>query len=96
MYFKLATGRIVTVREVRTAYEIVYGQKPDENTPHFNDWVNSVYGIDEVLNESEITVEQLIKGDAFVDACMLYRSQHKCTLTEAREACDKIRKEMEA
>ena len=90
MYFKLATGRIVTERDINTAYEVVYGHKAD-NTPHFNDWVNSVYGIDEVLYKSEITVEQLIKGDAIVEAIRLYKDQHDCTLREAREAIDKIR-----
>ena len=96
MYFKLTTGRIVTVREVRTAYEIVYGGKPDENTPHYNDWINSVYGIDKVILKSEITIEQLIKGDAFVEAVKLYKDQHKCTLAEAREVCTQIKMEMEA
>ena len=95
MYFKLATGRIITVSEVHTAYEIVYGEKPDENTPHYNDWINSVYGIEEFIPKSEITIEQLIEGGAFVQACKLYRDQHNCTLREAKEAMDKIRTEME-
>ena len=96
MYFELTTGRIVTEREMHTAYEILYGEKPDENIPRYNDWINSVYGIEELISKSEITIEQLIKGDAFVEAVKLYKDQHDCTLREAREIVDKIRKEMEA
>lgn len=96
MYFELATGRIVPESKIELAYEICTGNKADNHSPNFTDWVNLHCLWNRIFNESEITVEQLVKGDAFVDACMLYRSQHKCTLAEAREACEQIRKEMGA
>lgn len=96
MYFELATGRIVPESQIKLAYEICTGQKADVNFPHFVDWVNLNCMWNHIFNESEITVKQLIKGDAFVEAVKLYRDQHKCTLAEAREVCEQIRKEMGA
>ena len=93
MYFELATGRIVTETELELAYEICTGGKANEYPPHFTDWVNLHCLWLHAFNEDEITVEQLIKGDAFVEACKLYRDQHKCTLAEAREVCMQIKKE---
>ena len=96
MYFELATGRIVSEDKIELAYEICTGSKPHENPRHFTDWVNLGCVWTHVYNESEITVRQLIKGDAFADAVIFYRKQHNCTLAEAREVCNQIRMEMEA
>lgn len=96
MYFELATGHIVPEEKIELAYEICTGGKANDNPRHFTDWVNMHCSWNRIFNEDEITVEQLIKGDAFVDACKVYRDQHKCTLAEAREVCTQIKKEMEA
>lgn len=87
MFYELATGRIVTETDLKLAYEICNGQKADERS--FRRWVNNCYT--KRIPESEITVERLIKGDAFVQAVKLYKEQHDCTLREAKDACDKIR-----
>ena len=94
MYFELATGRIVPVEKIKLAYEICHGKKANENLTAYRKW-KSYLSIKPVSSD-EITVRQLIKGDAFVDAVMLYRKQHNCTLAEAREVCNQIRMEMEA
>ena len=96
MYFELATGRIVPEDKIELAYEICTGSKANDDPRHFNDWVNLNCVWNRIFNESEITVRQLIKGNAFADAVMLYRKQHNCTLAEAREVCNQIRMEMEA
>lgn len=90
MYYKLKTGRIVTEADLKLAYEIYTGQKADES--FFRRWVNNCPV--RRIPESEITVEHLIEGDAFVRAVTLYREQHDCTLREARDICDKIRNEI--
>lgn len=94
MYFLLATGRIVTERDIMRAYEIVYGDEAKYNVAHYNDWVNSLYGIERVVTTSEMTVRDLIKGDAFVEACKLYMKKYNCTLAEARQAVSEIKTEM--
>ena len=94
MYFELATGRIVPESKIELAYEVCNGEKADDNPVPYRRW--SAQLPIKRIPESKITVKQLIKGDAFVDACMLYRNQHKCTLAEAREVCEQIRKEMGA
>lgn len=87
MFYELATGRIVTETDLKLAYEICNGQKADERS--FRRWVNNCPT--KRIPESEITVERLINGDAFVQAVRLYKEQHNCTLSEAKDVCDKIR-----
>ena len=96
MYFELATGRIVPEDKIELAYEICTGSKVNDNPRHFTDWVNLNCMWNRIFNESEIPVRQLIKGNAFADAVMLYRRQYNCTLAEAREVCNQIRMKMEA
>lgn len=87
MFYELATGRIVTETDLKLAYEICNGQKANERS--FRRWVNNCPT--KRIPESEITVERLINGDAFVQAVKLYKEQHDCTLREAKDVCDKIR-----
>lgn len=94
MYFELATGRIVSEDKIELAYEICHGKKANENSTAYRKWKS--YLSIKSIPDDEITVRQLIKGGAFVDACVFYRKQHNCTLAEAREACNQIRMEMEA
>lgn len=95
MYFLLATGRIVTERDIMRAYEIMYGDDAKDNPMHYNDWVNSLYGIEEVIPSSKMSIQDLIKGDAFMEACKLYMKTYNCTLMEARQAVTEIKTEME-
>ena len=94
MYFLLATGRIVTERDIMRAYEIVYGEEAKGDLAHYNDWVNSLYGIEEVIPASKMSIRDLIKGDAFVEAVKLYSKTYNCTLAEARQAVSEIKTEM--
>lgn len=94
MYFELETGHIVSEDKIELAYEICHGKKANENPTAYRKW-KSYLSIKSIPGD-EITVKQLIKGNAFVDAVILYRKQHNCTLAEAREVCNQIRMEMEA
>lgn len=94
MYFLLATGRIVTENDLMRAYEIVHGSDARENLVHYNDWVNSLLGIEEAIPTSKMSIKELIKGNAFVEAVKLYYKTYNCTLAEARQAVSEIKTEM--
>lgn len=91
MYYLLITGRIVTEREMRTAYEIVYGGKSDVHKGHYKAWLSSVKGIARIISKSEITIEQLIKGNCIVEAVKLVREKNGCTLVEANKIVREMR-----
>ena len=95
MYYLLATGRIVTEREMRTAYEIVYGGKSSVHTGHYKAWLDSVKGITRTIPKSEITIEQLIKGECTTEAVKLVKEKHGCTLLEANKIVSKMKAKME-
>ena len=92
MYYKLKTGRVVTETDIDIAYEVCTGNKADDDIRSFKEWKSNL--VLSRIPESTITVEQLIKGDAFVRAAVLYKSINNCTLHEAMEACKKIRSEI--
>lgn len=92
MYFKIESGRIVTEEKVKLAYEIYSGHKADDVPYSFEKFVHSCPI--KLIPMKDITVENLIEGDAFVDAVKLYKDQHRCTLREAKEACESIRDRM--
>lgn len=94
MYYLLVTGRIVTERDLRTAYEICVGSVPGIHPGHYEEWIHSVHGIIRSIPKDEISVEQLLKGNCKVEAIKTYRDMHKCTLREAKEAVDKIETEL--
>ena len=94
MYFLLTTGRIVTERDLHTAYEICFGKVPGANPGHYKNWIYSISGIVRSIPKNEISIEQLLEGSCKVEAVKAYRDMHKCTLREAKEAVDCIEKEM--
>jgi hypothetical protein len=95
MYYLLTTGKIVTEKDMKLAFEIIYGENANESPISYYDWRDSVCGVEAVICDKNITVEELIKGDAFVDAVILYSKMHGCTLKEARMVVAEIRDEME-
>ena len=94
MYFLLTTGRIVTEREMQTAYEVVHGAKASVHPMHYKEWLQNVPGIDKVLVADKVTVEMLVKGDCIVEAVLIYKRKHNCTLREAKTEIDKIKIKM--
>ena len=91
MYFEIVkTGRIVTDRDIKLAYEICTGHtfNFEHDDANYRRWVN-LCPIRRIP-DSEITVEKLILGNAFASAVILYKRQHNCTLKEARDACIKL------
>ena len=94
MYYLLATGRIVTERDLRTAYEICMGSVPGTHPGHYEEWTHSIYGIVRSIPKNEITIQQLLRGNCKVEAIIVYRDMHNCTLREAKEAVDRIEKKL--
>jgi hypothetical protein len=90
MYYLLITGRIVTEHDMRTAYEICNGSAPDVHPGHYEKWLNTVIGVESVMQKDEVTVEQLVRGDCKHEAIKKYRAIHLCGLREAKEAIDKM------
>lgn len=90
MYYLLVSGRIVTERDLRTAYEICKGCAPGVHPGHYEEWMHSIHGIIRSIPRDEITIEQLLRGDCKVEAIKLYRDVHGCTLREARDAINKM------
>ena len=96
MYFEITTtGHIVTDRDIKLAYEICTGHtfNFECDNANYRRWANLCPV--RRIPENEITVERLIRGDAFVGAVKLYREKNSCSLLEARDACNKIRDGMD-
>ena len=72
MYYLLATGRIVSERQMKLAFEIVNGEEADKDPLDYNVWLNTIIGVEEAIPANRMTVQELIKGDAFAEAVMLY------------------------
>lgn len=94
MYYLLATGRIVTERQMKLAFEITHGEEADKDHLDYKVWLNTIVGVEEAIPEKNMTVKELIKGDAFVEAVKLYSKTYNCTLAEARQAVIEIQTEM--
>lgn len=90
MYYLLVTGRIVTEHDLRRAYEICNGCVPGVHPGHYEEWIHSIHGIIRSIPRNEITIKQLLKGDCKIEAIKLYRDMHDCTLSEARDAINKM------
>jgi hypothetical protein len=90
MYYVLITGRIVTERDMRTAYEICNGSRPGIHPGHYEKWMHSIYGVVRSIPKDEITIEQLVRGNCKIDAIKKYKVMHGCSLSEARDAIDKM------
>ena len=93
MYYLLTTGRIVTERDLHTAYEICNGSVPGTHPGHYEKWIHEIYGIVRSMPKEEVSVEDLIDGKCEIEAIKMYRENHKCTLREAKDAIDKIKEE---
>lgn len=94
MYFLLTTGRIVTERDLRMAYEICNGSVPGTHPGHYEKWIHEIYGIIRSIPSDEITVEDLIEHNCRAEAVRVYSKRNKCSLRQAAMAICKMHKEM--
>lgn len=84
MYFLLTTGRIVSERDIKTAYEICNGSVPGTHPGHYEKWLHEIYGIIRSIPKNEISIEELVRGSCLLDAIKMYRLVHNCSLSEAK------------
>lgn len=90
MYFLLTTGRIVTERDLRIAYEICIGTTPGVHPGHYEEWTHKTYGIIRSIPKDEISIEQLIKGKCIAEAVRVYSTRNNCSLRDAKNAVFEI------
>lgn len=91
MYYRLVNDSIVTEREMENAFSIIHGRAPC--SCELDEWANALYTIKEIIPEedSNETINILLNGNRIVEAVMVYRRLHDCSLSEAKAAIDSIR-----
>lgn len=96
LYYQLRNGNIVAEYEVHKAFEICTGETYSYDSKAYSKWLYSMLGksIIKAMHETEIDIEQFLKGNNVVAAVRLYRDAHNCTLREAKEAVDAIKANM--
>lgn len=91
LYYKLANGDWVTEHAIETAFLITQGKSRKENKREFLDWLESH------LNKTIAQVSDSMNHDIFdyaiakenkLMAMTLYRDQHNCTLSEAKDVVE--------
>lgn len=94
LYYQLRNGKIVDEYDVYKAYEIATGNTFEYDSADFAKWLHSMLGnsIVEVIKETEIDIVRLIKGGNILAAVRTYRNMHDCTLREAKEKVEEMRK----
>ena len=96
LYYQLRNGNIMAEYEVHKAFEICTGETYHYDSKAYSKWLYSMLGksIIKAMHETEIDIEQFLKGNNVVAAVRLYRDAHNCTLREAKEAVDAIKANM--
>ena len=96
LYYTLRSGRIVDSYEVQKAFEICTGETYRYDSKAYSKWLYSMLGksITKASHETEIDIEQFLKGNNVVAAIRLYRDIHGCTIREAKDAIDAIKANM--
>lgn len=96
LYYTLRNGNIVAEYELHKAFEICTGETYHYDSTAYSKWLYSLLGksIIKANTETEVDIEQFIKGNNIVAAVRLYRNVHGCTLHEAKYAVDEIKANM--
>lgn len=97
LYYTLRNGKIVDEYDLKKAYEIVSGKMFIDDAVGYSKFLYGLCGgsVVKAMNESDVSIEELIHGNAIIQAVRLYREKNGCGLREAKEAVDKIREEMQ-
>lgn len=95
-FYLCQDGEIFSLGNIINAFHLITGHDPVYDIKYEKEFYNFLNNLlNTTLHElKNPTVEYLIKKNAFVHAIRKYRTEHKCTLVEAKEACEKIRKEI--
>lgn len=93
LYYTLRNGNIVAEYEVHKAFEICTGETYHYDSIAYSKWLYAMLGksIIKAMTETEVDIEQFLKGNNVVAAVRLYRDIHGCTLREAKDAIDSMR-----
>lgn len=92
--YKLKNGKIVSERDIRTAFNILVCEECNDNSHNINS--KYVHFLDGLFKNGNIvwygtpTLDELISSGSKVCATMKYREEHGCGLREAKDAVDKL------
>lgn len=89
MYYKLKTGRIISDKELRITYEIIFGHPYMDDYNTYNTWV-SYLNLTEV-NPDTLSVVDWVRGGCMVQAVAKYKKDNGVSLRKATEVCRNIR-----
>lgn len=96
LYYQLRNGNIVSEYEVHKAFEICTGETYHYDSKAYAQWLYAMLGksIVKAMRETDVDIEQFLRGNNIVAAVRLYRDAHGCTLREAKDAVDAIKANM--
>ena len=93
LYYKLANGNWVDRYDIETAFYINTRAQYADDSKKFVRWLFPVLGESIIAvkkaDDPELITE-LLKSRQKVSAMKVYRDIHDCTLTEAREAIERM------
>lgn len=87
-------GNIFDERRLEDAFLVVTGKERMTHEASYRKFRNRL-SRETGLKEFHTTVEELIRRKESLYACKLYRAEHKCSLMEARNAVNELRKGFE-
>jgi hypothetical protein len=93
LYYKGKDGQWYTEHNLHQAYLITTGKEWWKNELVYYAWLKRIWGIfiiEEKAND-EMSVEELVAKDQGILAMQVYRVNHNCTLSEAREAINNMK-----
>ena len=93
-------GKYYQRHELATAFFFVTGRNLYDDPGHdklLDLWIHELIGasIEKIVNEDEVSYEDFLRANQKIMAVRVYRERNNCTLREAKEAIDKMQKEVE-
>ena len=92
--YKLFDGSIVDDYDMKKAFYILFGRHPEDVPGSYIRFINGCFRTS-IAKYYKPTVERLIRDGFKLRAIKLYRDEHDCSLAKAKEAIEKMQKEME-
>lgn len=97
LYYTLRNGQYVDEIDLHRAYEIVTGKTYTYDSQEYSKWLHSLLGksIVSVQKSEDMAIEDFLKRGSTIGAVKVYRERNGCTLREAKDAIDELKKKMD-
>lgn len=94
LYYKGKDGLWYTEHNLHQAYLITTGRQWYKNELGYYAWLKRIWGIFIIEEKAgdEMSIEELIETDQATMAVKIYWKRHNCTLSEAREAINNMKR----